>query len=466
MALAALALAGATAAVALAGRAPGGAGDEIAVLLVVTVYVVGATVVVLARPGNRIGSLMLLGGSTWGLGEGLLALGVHGYVVSPGSVPAAEWLAVVGTALRGIGWLVLIVAVPLFFPDGRGAWPGRRWPGRLLVAAMGSFTAATLLAPEPLETRLTGMSSPTGLPAAWSPAVDLLALGGLGLVGVLLVVAVAGLVRRWRSGNDTERAQLGWFAAAFACPLVMLPLVATPWAEPWMFAAVALPVPVVVAVTVLHRRIRDGQERLVLAREEERRRLRRDLHDGLGPALAALTLQVDTLRNRAGEPGLDLDGELVRLRTGIQGTVVDVRRIVEGLRPPALDELGVGGAIEQLVADLTPHEGLRVELTVEDLCSAPAAVEVALYRVAQEALTNVVRHAAATRARVALSVRAGEVLLDVTDNGSGGAHARSGGLGLDTMRERAEEIGGSLRVTSRPGGGTTVELALPLERDR
>ena len=87
---------------------------------------------------------------------------------------------------------------------------------------------------------------------------------------------------------------------------------------------------------------------MVLAREEERRRLRRDLHDGLGPELAALTLRVDALRNRLGTAGLDLDAELQQIRRGIQHTVADVRRVVEGLRPPAVDELGLGGAVEQL----------------------------------------------------------------------------------------------------------------------
>ena len=462
VALATLALGGVAWAAALGDRADGSIGNELAVLLVVTTYVVGATVLVLARPDNRIGILMLLGGTAWGIGEGMLALGVHGYAVAPGSVPGYAWLGVLGTAFRGLGWLVLIVVVPLVFPDGRLAWPGRRWPLMLLAVALASFMAGIVLAPEPLDSRLQGMSSPTGVsePAV---AVDALALTGLAMIGALLAVAVAGLVSRWRSAADAERRQLQWFAAAFACPLLIVPVVATPWAEPWMFALVTLPVPVVVAVTGLQRRIRDGQERLVRAREDERRRLRRDLHDGLGPALAALTLRVDTLRNRAGEPGLVLDEELLGLRSGIQDTLIDLRRIVEGLRPPALDELGVSGAIEQLAVGLIRHDGLAVDVRTIELPAVPAAVEVALYRVAQEALTNVVKHAGATRARVELSVRADEVRLEVVDNGAGGAHARNGGVGLISMRERAEEIGGSLRVTTQPGGGTTVALVLPLE---
>ena len=171
---------------------------------------------------------------------------------------------------------------------------------------------------------------------------------------------------------------------------------------------------------------------------------------------------MDTLRNRAGDPDLDLEAELLALRSGIQDTVTDVRRIVTGLRPPALDELGVAGAIEQLAAGLA-GSGLQVDVRVPELPPVPAAVEVALYRVVQEAVTNVVKHAAATRARIAVAVCGNEVRLDVTDNGAGGARTRAGGVGLAGMRDRVEEIGGTLRLSSRPGGGTTVAVVLPLE---
>ncbi len=458
----ALGLAGVATAVVLAGRADDGVGDAVAILLVVAAYVVGAGVVLLVRPGDRVAALMLAGGASWGLGEGLIALGVHDHVVAPGSVAAADWLAVLGTTLRGLGWIVLVVAVPLYFPDGRLARPDRRWPRWVLLIALGCFGAATLLTPEPLETRLQAMGNPMGLPASMAVATDTLALTGLVLVAVLVVVAVAGLVHRWSEADDFERRRLRWFAVAVACPLLILPLVATPWAEPWMFALVTVPAPVVLAVTLLMRRLRDGEERLVLAREEERRLLRRDLHDGLGPALAALTLRVDTLRNRAGDPDLDLEAELLALRSGIQDTVTDVRRIVTGLRPPALDELGVAGAIEQLAAGLA-GSGLQVDVRVPELPPVPAAVEVALYRVVQEAVTNVVKHAAATRARIAVAVCGNEVRLDVTDNGAGGARPRVGGVGLAGMRDRVEEIGGTLRLSSRPGAGTTVAVVLPLE---
>jgi signal transduction histidine kinase len=210
--------------------------------------------------------------------------------------------------------------------------------------------------------------------------------------------------------------------------------------------------------------VRTAQERQVLAREEERKRLRRDLHDGLGPALAALTLHVDALRNRLDAP--EVDAELLRLRSGIQGTVSDVRRIVEGLRPPALDELGLAGAMEQLADRLTAGTELLVDVRVVDRLEPAAAVEVAAYRIAQEALTNVVRHAHAHQACVRVAADDGELVLEVRDDGTGTPAPRDGGVGLASMRERAEELGGRVQVAGRPGVGTRVVARLPVDATR
>ncbi len=199
--------------------------------------------------------------------------------------------------------------------------------------------------------------------------------------------------------------------------------------------------------------VRASQERLVLAREEERKRLRRDLHDGLGPALAGLSLQVDTLRNQL---PVEASSGLLDLRSGIQSTVLDVRRMVEGLRPPALDELGLVGAVEQLAARLERPGSLQVDVVASDLPVVPAAVEVAAYRIVQEAVTNAARHSGAGLARVALCARPGGLSVEVCDDGSGQVSPRPGGVGLTSMRERAEEIGGHASVEGVPGSGTTL----------
>jgi signal transduction histidine kinase len=206
--------------------------------------------------------------------------------------------------------------------------------------------------------------------------------------------------------------------------------------------------------------VRAAQERLVLAREEERRRLRRDLHDGLGPALAGLTLQVDTARNRLDDPEV-AEAVLLELRTGIQETVLDVRRIVEGLRPPALDDLGLVAAVHELAARVG-GDGLAVCVEADALPRLPAGVEVAAYRIVQEALANAARHARATTARVSLTLTAGQLQVRVVDDGTGRVVPRTDGVGLGSMRERAEEIGGSFTLRAEPGHGTTVTATLPV----
>jgi signal transduction histidine kinase len=206
-----------------------------------------------------------------------------------------------------------------------------------------------------------------------------------------------------------------------------------------------------------------ARERLVLAREEERRRLRRDLHDGLGPALAGLALKVDNTRALLPDDPASAGQDLRVLRDDIQATVVDVRRLVEGLRPPALDELGLGPAVTQAVSRLGGRAGAGITVTVADtLPPVPAAVEVAAYRIVSEAVTNAVRHADAATCSVTLAVADATLVATICDDGRGlPARASSTGNGLATMRERAEELGGTLEIRTAPTG-TTVIATLPL----
>ncbi|MER5422257.1 sensor histidine kinase [Streptosporangium roseum] len=216
--------------------------------------------------------------------------------------------------------------------------------------------------------------------------------------------------------------------------------------------------------------LRRSRERLVMAREEERRRLRRDLHDGLGPTLAALTMRAEAVHDLVEEE------HARRLLADIVGdaeaAVTDVRTLVDGLRPPALDSLGLLGALRAHATRQPP--GLRVTVRAPDgLPPLPAATEVAAYRIAAEALANVRRHAAATGAELRVEVARGTLRLEVADDGggigpSGGGGTRpdgpgSGrtGVGLASMRERALELGGTCTVEERPEGGTLVRVTLP-----
>ncbi len=175
-----------------------------------------------------------------------------------------------------------------------------------------------------------------------------------------------------------------------------------------------------------------SREHLVTTREEERRRLRRDLHDGLGPALGSLTLQLDTARNLFKSDPSAADTLLVDLKVQVQTAITDIRRLVYELRPPTLDELGLVSALREQVTRYR-KPGLSITLNApEHLSPLPAAVEVAIYRIAQEALTNVVRHANAQHAVLMLDV-ANDVYLEVCDDGQGHPFGlpRRCGVGLD-----------------------------------
>jgi signal transduction histidine kinase len=212
---------------------------------------------------------------------------------------------------------------------------------------------------------------------------------------------------------------------------------------------------------LLREDLQRARERLVLAREEERRRLRRDLHDGIGPALAGLTLKTETARALL-PPGSDSASRQLRdLSEEIRRTVVDVRRLVEGLRPPALDELGLAGACAQAVERLTAGSGLVASVQAsDDLPALPAAVEVAAYRIVVEAVTNTVRHARAGRCRVSIGCIPAGLAIEVSDDGTGLVASGLSGHGLAIMRERAEELGGT--VTVQDGSpGVTVQARLP-----
>jgi len=210
--------------------------------------------------------------------------------------------------------------------------------------------------------------------------------------------------------------------------------------------------------------LRTSRERLVEAREEERRRLRRDLHDGLGPVLAGIAMRADVTRTLVTRDPARADAVLLDLKATAQDAVADVRRLVYALRPPALDDLGLFGALRQL-ADRQVNVEVAVTLpdTPPDL---PAAVEVAVLRVAQEALHNVAVHADARTCTMSVRVTEDAVTLVVLDDGRGLPGTLTRGVGLTSMRERADELGGTLHLDSPPGGGTRVTASFPRRLER
>ena len=209
-----------------------------------------------------------------------------------------------------------------------------------------------------------------------------------------------------------------------------------------------------------------SREQLVLAREEERRRLQRDLHDGLGPQLATLSMQLDVARRLAAEDAPEAADLLGQLSADTQTAIADIRRLVYELRPPALDQMGLAGALREYAAGQRNGQA-AVLVTVEApdaLPPLPAAVDVAAYRIVQEAVANCLRHAGATECAIRLEF-GDRLTLRVRDNGRGLPLSVPPGVGLASMRERAAELGGECRIEAAPGGGTQVIATFPLAED-
>ena len=236
---------------------------------------------------------------------------------------------------------------------------------------------------------------------------------------------------------------------------------------------------VAVQAVRLNADLQRSRERLIGAREEERRRMRRDLHDGLGPTLATLTLGLDVSLKMLRSDPQEAEAFLGELKSETQGAVAEIRRLVYGLRPPALDDLGLVAAIREqasrhghLADDSAGRPGgiavrnglVFLVAAPEKLPPLPAAVEVAAYRIAQEAMTNVVRHAEARNCRIRFSIEGAdkELELEVSDDGVGLSEDRRMGVGTSSMTERAAEVGGTCTVGPGLAGGTRVLARLPL----
>ena len=215
-------------------------------------------------------------------------------------------------------------------------------------------------------------------------------------------------------------------------------------------------------------------EQVIAAQESERRRLAGDIHDGISQRLVGLTYRLDAAARAvdAGEQASAAE-QLEKARDLVDLTLGEARSAISGLRPPVLDDLGLAGGLASLAAS-TPEVDLELALDDRRL---PEHIEVALYRIAQEGIQNVVKHSRALVASVTFAVRDGVARLEIADNGVGfdtsrdvgpvaGAELPSSGYGMLSMAERAELVGGTLEVRSRPGTGTTVAVVVPLDETR
>jgi len=207
---------------------------------------------------------------------------------------------------------------------------------------------------------------------------------------------------------------------------------------------------------LLSQDLQRSRAHLVRAREEERRRLRRDLHDGLGPTLAGLVMRVDAAQETGAGPA-----ELAEIAEQARIALSDVRRLVDGLRPPALDTLGLAGAVQAHLQRRPPGAAaIHVDVPL-DLPPLSAATEVAALRIVTEAVANADRHARASQVSVRLAMDGDDLHVTVTDDGIGLPEHPRPGVGLGSMAERAAELGGRATITPAPGGGTRVHAVLP-----
>jgi signal transduction histidine kinase len=318
------------------------------------------------------------------------------------------------------------------------------------------------------------------------PGVGALAwIGRLGTVtaavisGQILVVlgaVVAGYLRTPAPRRGQVRlVALTLFVAAAADLLLVsgpIALGRMPLAPRATVALLALPVVAALALAVIRDRLfqvdllASSRARIVAAREEERRRLRRELHDELGPTLAAVGLKIDAARDEVAVGDRDAaTAALDEARTEVRAVLAQVRGIARELRPPAIDSLGVVGAIRQQIDALTIAGGPRVDVDADVPPALPAAVEVAAYRVVIEAVSNVLRHADARRATVRLWMDHDLLRIEVADDGVG-LEGSAIGVGMRAMYERIAEVGGELTIEAAVGGGSVVRASLPVAKPR
>jgi len=208
-----------------------------------------------------------------------------------------------------------------------------------------------------------------------------------------------------------------------------------------------------------------SRQRLITAREEERRRLRRDLHDELGPQLASMTLKMDAAANNVISDPQKTRAVLVELKNQTRTALENIRRIAYNLRPPALDEMGLVPALREYFAAHNDSQKTRVSVEAsKELPPLPAAVEVAAYRIAMEAISNCLQHADADNCVLQLELDENLTLV-IWDDGRGAEVGKRAGIGLNSMQERAEELGGTFKMHSSQEDGTCITVRLPVVWD-
>jgi signal transduction histidine kinase len=419
---------------------------------------------VVQQPSDGAAYLLQAAGLAWGLA----AFCELGSVSSAAWIPFGDATADIQVGAHLLARSLLVAAAILLLPDREADGYLRRGPGEAAVAGLTAALAVGLFT-QPAAAVLRG--TPFGFGnRTWIEAASEVPGWLTGLVAGAVAVALVALQRQRRGLPPTSFYVISWILVCASIPLAAGPIgdrLGSPTVD--LLAVVVFPgLPVVAGIALLRataalgrtvRRLRATQQAMVEAVEAERRRLRQDLHDGLGPALAGIALGIRAAGSAPDQSKALLD----RLATETENCLEEVRRIVYDLRPPALDQLGLAAAVRAHAERLClGEEAPSPRLAIGELGTLSAATELAVYRIAAEAVTNAVRHSGASEVRVALSRDSRFVNLSVSDDGLGLPASPPPGIGLVSMRQRAEAVGGSLHIGSGPAGGTEVRAILPL----
>jgi signal transduction histidine kinase len=429
-------------------------------------FVVGMTVLAAT------GAVLVRGGRHPVMGWLLVGTGLANVIGRLSLAPAVFALEAGHSSASALGWFTNWVWLPgqalallmvLRFPDGH--LPALGWARiaeRAVLAWAATATATTALVPGPLGAeQLAPLVNPLGV-VALAGVLDVALVVVFTLLPLLLLVVLGTSALRWWTSSPESRRQVSAVAVALALLAVATPIALASGAGVVAEGLAWLVLPAAIAYAVVRHDLWDVDlrrrfDRLRRVREEERARLQRDLHDSLGPLLGSISMRVEAARNLlvAGAPQAQVEAVLERIGDEAENAVVEVRRFIDELAPSALADTDLCTALRGLAEEYAAA-GTPVTFTSPDpLPALDAKAEIALYRVASEALRNVARHSQATSCAIQLRVAEDDVVLEVVDDGVG-LRGRPAGVGRRAMADRVAALGGVFALADAPHGG--VEL--------
>lgn len=433
-------------------------------LLVVGMTALALAGMVLARqqPRSVIAWLMIATALAWVVGSSSV---IAAWILLDSGSPAAPL----------VGWVTNWIWIPanalsmlmlLRFPAGR--LPSRRW--RFVEWAVAGWAgvaiAVTALLPGPLGAEaLAPLTNPIGWGAIADSADELLSALFLILPALVLACAAAPVVR-WRRAGTRDRAALRWIAVAAIVLAVAAPLALLGTAGEILQGLAFLLLPTAIAVAVLREQLWDldlrrRYDRLRLTREQERERLRHELHDSLGPLLGSISMRAEAARNllTSGDSAR-VDDLLTSIWSTTDGALAEVRRLIDDLGPAPLSDRDLVPSLEVQLAAYADRFPVRLTMQPNPLPPLEERAATTAYLVIGEAVRNAARHSHGTHAQVSLRIAGERLVVEIRDDGRGLSSAEPG-VGHAGMARRIAEVGGRLRIEDTAGGGGLIAFELP-----